>query len=167
MKKLSIVKHYTDKELSKKIKKIKDANLVFKLTAIYIMQSKELSCNETSAEVGVSHDAVRRWVHLYNEKSIEGLIDKRKNNKRPNHLFTKEFLDKVEKLLSEECPYGGIWIGKKLQRWIENNYSVRLGISTIYRLVKRLGYSWKTPRPKHKKGNKEEQENFKKKLYQK
>jgi transposase len=166
MRKLNIVEHLTNKELLKKMKSNKDDKLILKLTAIYMMQKDGLSCNQVGHQLGVSHDTVGRWVKRYNEGGEEGLIDKRKNNKRPNHLYTKDFLERVDKLLAGDCPYGGIWTGKKLQKWIKENYKVNLSISTIYRLIHKLGYSWKIPRPENKKADKEKQENFKKKLFE-
>lgn len=164
MKKLSIVNHYSDNELENIIKKTKDAKLAIKLNAIYIMQTQELSCNKASSKLPHSHDTLRRWVHIYNEQGIEGLIDKRKNNKRQNHLYTKEFLERVKELLLIECPYGGIWTGKKLIRWIKDNYGVVLGLTTVYRLAHKLGYSWKVPRPKHKGSKKKNRKSLKKNI---
>ena len=51
----------------------------------------------------------------------------------------------------------------ELRLKIMKKYDVDLSRSTTHRLMKRLGFSYITPRPRHYKAKEEEQEDFKKK----
>ena len=53
---------------------------------------------------------------------------------------------------------------KLLQKTIEDKMAIKVGIATIYRLIKSLGFSYITPRKYHYKQDKEEVAKFKKNL---
>jgi hypothetical protein len=60
---------------------------------------------------------------------------------------------------------GGIWTGPKVARWIEKETGrEKVWNQRGWDYLKKLKYSWQSPRPKHKKGCEEKQREFKENL---
>ena len=84
--------------------------------------------------------------------------------KRPSHaLLTTQQLEKLSIVLKEVPPDKGIWTGPKVAQWI----GAEIGREKVWPqrgwdYLKKCRYSLQTPRPRHKKGDKIEQEKFKK-----
>jgi transposase len=57
---------------------------------------------------------------------------------------------------------GGLWTGPKVAEWIEAKTAKRTHPQRGWVYLKGLGYSLKSPRPRHHKADPEEQETFKK-----
>lgn len=64
--------------------------------------------------------------------------------------------------LEGPAPDGGLWRGPKVAVWIEQKTGKRTHPQRGWVYLKRLVYSLKTPRPRHKKADTKEQETFKK-----
>ena len=154
--------HHTLDELKNFRNKSKKSNEIMHTNVIILMLSDGISSFEASRRLSISPETARNVLIRFNENGIDGLKDKRKSNKRGDTFVTEELLKDIDKHLSKECVYGGLWSGKKLQRWVEENYDKQVVISTIYRWLHTLNYSTKIPRPKHKKSSFEEKEKFKK-----
>jgi len=161
---LQVKPHHNINELKSIRKSLKKSDEVFRLTAIILLKQEKSSALKISRKIGTNHESVRSWVHSYNKFGIESLKDGRANNQRGDTFKSTNFLNDLDNVLSQECFYGGLWTGKKLQRWIMENYNKNFVISTVYRWMHELNYSWKTSRPKHIKGNLEEQSKFKKNI---
>jgi transposase len=96
---------------------------------------------------------------------------KNQNKKPKTHprgkksLLSEQQLQKLIQQIQEKPPDGGIWTGTKVARWIEKETKVeKVWNQRGWDYLKKCKYSWQTPRPKHRKGNKEEQELFKQNL---
>ncbi len=119
--------------------------------------------------VGLTYSYAYRIVSQYNELGAEGLKNKRKEKREhprgKKALLNPEQLKKLSKALEEKPADGGIWTGPKVARWIEKE----LGIEKVWNqrgwdYLKKCRYSCQSPRPKHHKGDKEEQQEFKENL---
>lgn len=161
-KRIPLKPHDTLNELKAKRNKCRLPNEVLRFNLIILMKQNDISSFKAGQLLGTSREFANNTLHLYNENGSQGLKDKRCNNKRGDTFQNKAFLNHLEEIMINECPYGGLWNGKKVQRWVEENYGRRVVISTIYRWLWKIGFSWQSPRPKHKHSNKEEQEKFKK-----
>lgn len=64
--------------------------------------------------------------------------------------------------LEGPAPDGGLWTGPKVAEWIEQRTGEGTHPQRGWVYLKRLGYSLKSPRPRHHKADQEEQETFKK-----
>ena len=57
---------------------------------------------------------------------------------------------------------GGRLVGTDIQLFITENFGHQYHLSSVYKLLHRLGFSWITSRSKHPKQSLEVQEDFKK-----
>ncbi|PPT07078.1 Mobile element protein [Geitlerinema sp. FC II] len=74
-------------------------------------------------------------------------------------------MNKLKEALKGKPSDGGQWTGPKVARWIEKETGrEKVWNQRGWDYLKKCDYSWQRPRPKHKKGNKEEQEQFNKDL---
>lgn len=128
-----------------------------------IAQKKTIK--EASALVGINYDYAREIVKSYNQKGEKWIIQKQSIiRKSPNHtLLNGEQLEELRVILKEAAPDEGVWTGPKVAEWIAQ----RTGKEKVWKqrgwdYLKKCNYSPKTPRPRHQKGNKIEQEEFKK-----
>jgi transposase len=167
MRKLEIKNHLSINELKKKRSKCSNAREAIRWTIIIMAIEDELSANKISKTLKVTYEVVRRAIHKYNEFGEKGLKDGRKNNSCGGTIKSDVIFKEIEKVLSNPPDDIGIWTGKKLKNWVEKKFNIKIGLSTIYVWIHKLGYSWKVPRPKHKKSDDKEKENFKKNSFRK
>ena len=119
--------------------------------------------------VGLSYEYARRIVKRDNEQG-EATVTNQHNKTRihptswlsKNALLTEEQFQKLQQELKNRPRDGGIWTGPKVARWMEKE----TGAEKIYNqrgwdYLKKCGYSGKTPRPNHRKGERHEQQEFK------
>lgn len=161
-KRIELVHHNTLAELKAFRTKSKKSSEITHANIIILMESDSISSYRASKRLKISPERARQVLISYNKNGLEGLKDKRCTNKRADAFINDELLRQIDENLSKECIYGGLWNGKKLQKWVHENYQRLVAISTIYRWMHTLNYSPKVPRPKHYKSNPEEKEKFKK-----
>jgi len=110
----------------------------------------------------VSRTSVNKWISQYHQFGIDGLTDKKPTG-RPFQLSSeqrKQLIEYVTK--SSKSELGGRLNGIDIQRYIEENFSVNYHLSSVYKLLHKLGFSWITSRSKHPKQSIEAQSDFKK-----
>lgn len=161
-KRIPLEPHDTLDELKAKRNKCRLPNEIQRFNVIILMKQKGISNFKAGQLLGVSREFAHYTLLLYNEHGTFGLKDKRCNNKRGDTFKNDAFLKHLEEVMNKECPYGGLWNGKKVQKWVKDNYGKHFVISTIYRWLWEIDFSWQSPRPKHKHSDKEKQEKFKK-----
>ena len=112
--------------------------------------------------VGMSRRICQRWVCRYNELGLEGLSDRRGQASKP--VLTPEQEVQVCKRLEagptpedQVCSLRGV----DLQRILATEFGVLRSLATVYHLLHQLGYSYLSPRPRHRRSNPAAQEQFK------
>ena len=98
-----------------------------------------------------------RWIKDFDRESIGGLVVRKGRGRKK--IFTKDYENKVYKIIKKNPNI----TAKQLQQIIEKDISTTVGIATIYRLMRGLGFSYITPRKVHYKQDKQATEDFKKK----
>ena len=161
-KRIPLIKHEGIDELKRLRNKCSMAQEIKRFDIIILMQKKNISSFKVSRYLNVSPETGRQTLLRYNAWGAKGIMDKRCFNSSGSTFKTPEILNRINKLVQNDCFYGGVWNGIKLRRWVNENYRRKVALSTIYSWLKELGYSWKCPRPKHKNSNEIEQEKFKK-----
>lgn len=161
-KQIPLIEHESIDELKRLRNKSSMAQEIKRFDIIILIQSNNISSFKASQNLSVSPETARQTLLKYNELGSKGLIDKRYNNQSGDTFKTPEMLNRIDKLMQQECIYGGAWNGVKLQRWVRENFGRNVAYSTVYNWIKELGYSWKYPRPKHKNSSDLEKEKFKK-----
>jgi len=110
----------------------------------------------------VSRASVNKWVTQYHLLGLEGLNDK-KTTGRPFRLSKEQHDQLIEYVTTHsKSELGGRLNGSDIQRYIEDKFSVNYHLSSVYKLLHKLGFSWITSRSKHPKQSVEAQEDFKK-----
>nr|WP_293100551.1 IS630 family transposase [Okeania sp. SIO2F4] len=102
----------------------------------------------------------------YNQEKEKGVKNFRKNVQKyqvgKKYLLNQEQLKKLSKELESKPKDGGIWTGLKVARWIEKETGrEKIWNQRGWDYLKKHNYSWQSPGPKHRKGDKKTQEEFK------
>lgn len=133
----------------------RDPRLRFKLRAI-------LSCSCHSVKdvadiMGVSRQTLWRWIKRFREEELEGLSDRPKGHRKPK--LTPAQLDQVAKWIEKGTDAEGLqtsWTLAKLRDEIEKNFGVRMGITPLWRWMRKNGFPpRKTPNQPEKAGQSE------------
>ena len=112
--------------------------------------------------IGISRTSVNKWISQYHQNGLEGLVDK-KTTGRPLRLSEEQchqLINYVNKAAKSND--GGRLVGTDVQSYILDNFGFRYHLSSVYKLLHKLGFSWITSRSKHPKQSPEAQEYFKK-----
>jgi transposase len=163
-KKAHLANHYSSEELKQKYLKSQDAvesrrwHLLWKISLGWTIKNSAIA-------VGINYDYAKQIVKKYNCLGAEGLTNLK--NKQPQQrggkkaLLTDAQLEKLRQLLASKPLDGGIWTGPKVARWIEQEIRrEKVWHQRGWDYLKKLKYSWQSPRPKHRKGCQIEQEQF-------
>lgn len=107
----------------------------------------------------ISRTTLMRWIERIEEKEGKtfALVQPGRGRKS---LLNDSQKNQLKKYIEKE---GATLSAKKLQHHIDRTFGVKTSHVTAYRLLKELGFSYITPRPKHHKQDKSTQEEFKKK----
>lgn len=160
-KKIKINNHFSIEELEKLYKNSSDAvkKSHIQIILLYLSGKKTKEIIEITK---YSSKWIYKIVHRYNNLGLEGLNDNRHNNSGRTTLLTAQEQEELDLILQKPPDDGGIWSGPKVSFWISKKVARKLNKARGWDYLRRLGYTLKKPRPKHKKGNKEEQDAFKK-----
>ena len=154
---LELKEHNTIEELRREIKKARDGRYLLRVQCI-LLRKEGLRPGEIEERLLISRNTYSKWIKRYNEKGLEGLKDKKREGRKEkwgNELF-KELFEELDK-------NKGFWTIKKMQKFIEEKHKVKIPEESIRRKLHKAGYSWKSSRPSPYKGDREKQEEFKKK----
>lgn len=115
--------------------------------------------------VGLSRRICQRWVYRFNEFGLAGLDDRRGAEPKPvltpaQQVQVCERLEAGPTPADEVCSLRGV----DVQRILAEEFGVLRSLAAVYHLLHRLGYSYLTPRPRHRRSNPAAQEQFKREL---
>jgi transposase len=96
---------------------------------------------QTAKYLHVSRRMVNEWVKRFNEKGIDGLIEKPRSG-RPRALSTEQLEKLKEYVVSHAIkPDGGRLKGTLVIAYIDQEFGVSYSLTNIYRLLHRLNFS--------------------------
>lgn len=160
-------KEVIDIQLAEKAKvelrKITDYKICFRLQGI--ISSSKYPINHVASIMGISRVSLWRWINKFRDEGLGGLRDKPKGH-NPSKLGEEE-RKQIKEWLSEGKDSNGKdihWTLSKLIDEIERVFSIKVGMTPLWRIVRKLGFRQKVPRPMHAKSDPDVQEAFKKKL---
>jgi transposase len=115
--------------------------------------------------VGLSRRICQRWVYRFNEFGLVGLSDRRGAEPKPA-LTPEQQAQVCERLEAGPTPADEVCSlrGVDVQRILAEEFGVLRCLAAVYQLLHRLGYSYLTPRPRHRQSNPAAQEQFKREL---
>ena len=114
---------------------------------------------QSAMMVGIHYQYALKIVKKYNQFGPQTVLKKtvkyspreHKGGKKP--LLNKQQMKKLSQALEDRPSDGGIWNGPKVARWIEKETGKeKVWNQRGWEYLKKQGYSWRKPRPKHKKG---------------
>jgi transposase len=120
------------------------------------------TAKDIAQALGCSVRAVKNWVAQYNRGDIAALHECPRSG-RPPRLDPREYPRLKQRLDDPPRPEDGVCTlrGLDVQRILEQEFGVPMGLQTVYDLLHRLDYSSLMPRPQHEEANPEVQEFFK------
>ena len=124
------------------------------------------SIDQIADAVGLHRRAVHDILHRFEERGLKAAHSLPKPG-RPKHLTEKQLLDLKKNLLRPPKASGfddGFWNGRMVSSLVLKKYGVQYSKTWIPRLLKRIGFSYKKPRPTNpRRASEEEIAAFKKK----
>lgn len=124
------------------------------------------SIDRIADAVGLHRRAVHDILHRFEERGLTAAQTLPKPG-RPKHLAEKQLTDLRNRLLQSPKANGfseGFWNGRMVSKLISREYKVKYSKNWLPKLLKRIGFSYKKPRPTNpRKAPPEEVEAFKKK----
>ena len=163
--KASLTHHCSGEELKQKYFKSQDLvesrrwHLLWKISLGWSIKNSAIA-------IGINYDYAKEIVKKYNNLGAEG-VKNQKNRRRKQSggrktLLSKKQFEKLKQELETQPNDGGVWTGTKVARWIEKETGMKkVWNQRGWDYLKKLKYSWQSPRPEHGKGDKLEQEIFK------
>lgn len=158
---MRVVAHHSVAELSSIASKERHARRLIRLR-IVILAMQDRTAPEIAGALGISRRAAQSWVYRYNAAGLEGLRDHR------GGAYRRRLTDEQQELLDAHVrtealnPRSGYRRAEGIRCWIEREFNVVYTLPGVYAVLRRLGYSWLMPRPRHNKADMEAQEAFKK-----
>ena len=150
------------RQLAKRAEDVDQARRLLSLAAVLDGQNRKVA-----AEIGaMDRQTLRDWVHRFNEKGPEGLV----NGKAPGPVpklsaEQKQDLKRIVEAGPDPARVGVVrWRCADLRRVIKERFDVDLDEVSIGRILKELGFAHVSPRPQHPKQDPQAIEAFKKTL---
>ena len=152
---------YIAKQLLSLSRKEANARKRIRLLAVSLFFEGENRTN-IAKRLNTARGSVNKWVSCYLDHGLDGL-DNKPIQGRPSKL-TPQQLENLSNYIKQSAAStdGGRLIGEDIANYIDNEFNIRYHTDHIYRLLKKLGFSWITSRSIHPKQSKESQEAFKK-----
>lgn len=159
---MNVTEHHGVDELYTMYRRTNDARLARRIQAVWLAR-RGLTCPQIIRVVGASRRTVQQWIAKYNCGGIDELLDKPRSgrpallNARQQEQLTRRIQAGVTKKDSL-C----VFTGPSVEELVEREFGVLYSLRGIQRLLRRLGFSYLSPRPAHEKSDPKAQEAFKK-----
>jgi transposase len=117
--------------------------------------------------VGLSRRDCQEWVRRYNQSGLAGLADRPKGG-RDAPLTPQQEQQMHQRLRDGPTPADKVCTlrGADIQAILASEFGILRSLSTVYKLLHRLGYSYLRPRPRHRKADPQAQAEFQAQLPQ-
>jgi transposase len=150
-------------ELRREAGRCRDARAARRMLALALVL-EGASRAEAARAAGMDRQTLRDWVHRYNEEGLDGLSDRRRPGPRPRLTPEQEaeLATAVERGPDPERDGVVRWRRVDLQALIETRFTVRLHERSVGKVLRRLGFSRVSVRPRHPKADEAAQAAFKK-----
>ncbi len=107
------------------------------------------SRKEATALSAYSSFSVLDIIKRYNEQGLEGLKDRRHENRGAPSLLSDEELLRLAQVLRKDYAEGKIWNGQKVVDWLQEALGKDVHLSRAYEHFAATGFSLRAPRPAH------------------
>jgi transposase len=154
---------YSAKELRKLAKRVKDNNQARRLLSLAAVLDG-MSREDAARIGGMDRQTLRDWVHRFNKAGLEGLLDDWSNGPKPRLSVEQkaELAALVEAGPDREVDGVVRWRRVDLKREIKQRYGVNYHERHVGTLLKQLGFSHVSARPRSPGQDAETMATFKK-----
>lgn len=158
---LSILNQKLSKQLLSLSRKENNARKRMRLLAVSMFFAGETRSN-IAKRLNTARASVNKWVSNYLAEGLDAL-DNKTIQGRPSRLSAsqkEEIAKYIKDFASQE--HGGRLTGEDIATYIYQEFQIQYHPDHIYRLLKKLGFSWITSRSRHPKQDPNVQDAFKK-----
>ena len=150
-------------DLRREAGRCRDARAARRMLALALVLEGS-SREEAARAAGMDRQSLRDWVHRYNAEGLAGLRDRRRPGRRPRLTPAQEAELAAVVERGPDPDRDGVvrWRRVDLRALIEARFAVRLHERTVGKVLRRLGFSRVSVRPRHPKADKAAQEAFEK-----
>src|ERR1700759_5108931 len=150
-------------ELRREAGRCRDARAARRMLALALVL-EGASREEAARAAGMDRQTLRDWVHRYNEEGLDGLSDRRRPGRKPRLTPEQEaeLATAVERGPDPERDGVVRWRRGDLPALIEARFAVRRPERTVGKVLRRLGFSHVSVRPRPPKADAAAQAAFKK-----
>ena len=145
--------HLTSEELERRYRQEKDAVARSHWQILWLLSTGKRT-GEIRTVTGYSVPWIRSVAHRYNERGPNAVGDGRHHNPGNGKLLNAE--------QEEAQARGASWNGPQVAQWMSQHLGRKVYKARGWETLRRLGYSSKTPRPRHAKADITGQDDFKK-----
>src|SRR3954470_6559370 len=150
-------------ELRREAARCRDARAARRMLAL-ALALEGASRGEPARAPGRGRQTLRDWVHRYNAEALAGLSDRPRSGRKPRLTAGQEaeLATAVERGPDPDRDGVVRWRRVDLQALIEARFAVRLHERSVGKVLRRLGFTRLSVRPRHPKADEAAQEAFKK-----
>lgn len=159
--------HFSNEELKESYRLSSDKVESRRWHLLWLIGEK-WTIKEAAVVVGLNYNYALDIVKDYNARGKEAVTNRHKGRKpgeKRTALLKQAELAELKERLKTPPPDGGIWTGPKVAHWIaQKTGREKVWPQRGWDYLKKFRYSLKVPRPRHQKGDCEQQEQFKQQL---
>jgi transposase len=150
-------------ELRREAGRCRDTAASRRMLALALML-EGASREEAARAAGMDRQTLRDWVHRYNAEGLAGLRDRPRSGRRPRLTPGQEAELAAAVERGPDPDRDGVvrWRRIDLKALIETRFAVRLHERTVGKVLRRLGFTRLSVRPRHPKADEAAQAAFKK-----
>src|SRR6476619_2521036 len=150
-------------DLRREAGRCRDARAARRMLALALVP-EGASREEAARAAGMDRQTLRDWVHRYNEEGLAGLHDRHRSGRKPRLTPGQEaeLVTAVEQGPDPDRDGVVRWRRVDLQALIEARFAVRLHERSVGKVLRRLGFSRVSVRPRHPKADEAAQAAFEK-----
>ena len=133
----------------------KSCKIAIKLQAV--IAAKDHGIKKVAEVFGITRPTLTEWIKSVSLGSFDSLFVSSGRGRKPKLSGSQldEISFRIDSRHRTTC--------KQIKAFVKEKFHISISLSTANRIVKSLGFSYITPRPRHYKADRDEQEAFKKK----
>jgi transposase len=160
--KMNVLPHDRVDELQRLYRTETNARLARRIQAVWLGRQGR-TCRQIMDVTGAGRRTVFDWVAKYNDGGIDALLDRPRSG-RPTLLSETQQQQLAERLEAGPRPEDSVCVfhAATVERIVEKEFGVLYSLRAIQVLLRRLGFSYQAPRPRHETSDPVVQEAFKK-----
>jgi transposase len=153
---------YSLAEIENKFRSEKNPKLKSRFQIILFLREGKTQ-REVSAELRISTGIVPFWKSRFERKGIEGLYDLKGRGRKSklNEKQLKEISNEVDKGIQMKDGYKRGYKTKDVREFIKNKFGVTYTTRNCVKILRKMKYSLKVPRPRNKSRNQNNVDKFK------